>query len=307
MNFLVKAFAQNLISCFPKSERVDYSFQKHISRSLPSTTSQFISKLGIANRHLAFFETNVLGIGRSNARFFEFGAGWDLVVPIAFSLMGIGSQVVIDNKPNARLELINNTLSRIRIYESNIEGTNGVILETGHRNVRPVRSLADLSHKYGIDWLAPVDATRTGLPLNSFDFISSTVTFEHMPANILTNVFMECYRILKPGGIMSCLIDLKDHYASFDSKISIYNFLEYSDWTWNRINSSIHFQNRLRSADYTKIVAENTGFQILQVEEENPEDEDLDVLKSLRLEKRFRQNYSFKELGVKSTWLVLKK
>lgn len=307
MNFLIKAFAQNLISLFPRSERVNYLFQKHVSRSLPARYDQFLKKLEIADKHLAIFERYSPYMERASAQFYEFGAGWDLIGPIAFYSSGILSQVVIDIRPNLRLELVNDTISKMQTLKQTVENAYDDMSGKSIQHMYAVRSMNDLLNEYGIKWLANVDAKSTGFESSSVDFISNTATFEHIPADQVADVFKECYRILKNGGTMSCLIDLKDHYAGFDSRISIYNFLKYPDWIWDRVNSRIAFQNRLRSKDYIQMVANRTRFEIARVEEEEPEVEDLKILESMRLENRFEKHYSFKELGVKACWLVLKK
>ncbi len=61
---------------------------------------------------------------------------------------------------------------------------------------------------------------------DSVDFICSNNTFEHIPADILSAILREFKRVIKPGGLMSHFIDMSDHFAHFDSRITIYNFLE---------------------------------------------------------------------------------
>src|SRR5438132_1489863 len=120
-------------------------------------------------------------------------------------------------------------------------------------NSSPIRSITELESRFGISYLAPCDARDSKLPAESFSFISNTSTLEHIPESDLLKVLVECVRLLKPKGIMSSIIDMKDHYSYHDSSISCYNFLKFSDTAWKLIDSPLHFQNRLRYPDYKKL------------------------------------------------------
>jgi SAM-dependent methyltransferase len=307
MNFLIKAFAQKLLSSLPRSADMNYFFQKHVTKTMPISNGSFHAKIAEAGKHLAFFEQYAEGVERNSARFYEFGAGWNLIVPIVFSMSGIKSQVITDYRVLARLDLVNDTISRMKSCKSRIEGPGGMRLEANIPNMRNVTTTSDLLQEYGIAFLAPRSASSTGLPSDSFDFVSNTVTFEHIPEGDIVDVFQECFRILKPNGLMSCCIDLRDHCAQQDKSISIYNFLKYSDLTWRIINSSLAFQNRLRFADYLEMIERKTEFIVLQIEKEEPDEADLEVLIRLKLNKHYRFNYSKEDLGVKTAWLALRK
>lgn len=307
MNFLIKAFTQKLLSGLPRSEDLNYLLQKYVTRSLPTSNDSFLGKFKTASQHYTILNKYSENLERNTPRFYEFGAGWDLIIPIAFSLFGVESQVIIDNRANARLDLVNDAISRTRSCISIIEEITGIQLGKDLPNMRNVSTFGGLLSEYGIAWLAPISASSTGLPSDSFDFISNTLTLEHIPKGDIPDIFVECFRILKPNGLMSCYIDLKDHYAYFDKSISIYNFLRYSDLTWSIINSSIHFQNRLRFPDYLEIIKMTTDFNILEAEKEEASEEDFETLARLKLNERYRLNYPMESLGVKTAWLVLRK
>lgn len=46
------------------------------------------------------------------------------------------------------------------------------------------------------------DATRTGLPDASFDLVTSTLLLHELPRQAILAVLRECYRLLRPGGVM---------------------------------------------------------------------------------------------------------
>ena len=94
------------------------------------------------------------------------------------------------------------------------------------------------------------------------DFVTSTDVCEHIPEADLAQIFRECRRLLRPGGAVSCRIDLQDHYAYFDPNLSRYHFLRFSDRAWGLVNSPLHFQNRLREPDYLRLVRES-GLEVV--------------------------------------------
>src|SRR5207253_9552486 len=60
-----------------------------------------------------------------------------------------------------------------------------------------------LQECFGIEYRAPCDARRTALGDGSVDYITSTNTLEHIPADDLPAILRECHRLLTPGGFLS--------------------------------------------------------------------------------------------------------
>ncbi len=73
---------------------------------------------------------------------------------------------------------------------------------------------------------------------------------------------------------------MRDHYSYFDSSLSPYNFLTVSDRRWKLVNSSLHFQNRLRAADYRRLL-EHAGFEIVHENVVGPTAAELELLRRL--------------------------
>ena len=154
-------------------------------------------------------------------------------------------------------------------------------------------------------YCAPKDARDTGFEKDYFDFASSTEVFEHVPEKDLYNILVETYNILKPGGIFILKIDYRDHWAFFDKKISIYNYLKYSEQEWDKYNPSLHYQNRLRHIDHIEII-KKTSFEIVSIDLNLPNNEELIQLKSLKVSEKFKK-YSINDLSIKSSIIILRK
>jgi len=293
MRWLAKAVLQRGMGAVPQGERLNYVFQRHVLRSLPAGESVFRRKFSRALQHLGAYEEHGPGAPREEAVFYEFGAGWDLAIPVAFATLGVGRQVLVDIRPSVRLELVNDSLAALERLRPELEAEAG-------RELRAfggaLDSLDELEPRLGIRYLAPCDARDTGLDEASIDFVSSTDTCEHIPGEDLAAIFRECRRLLRPGGAFSCRIDLQDHYAYFDRSLSRYNFLRFSDRSWRLVNSPLHHQNRLRSADYLRLV-HDAGLELVSETPSGPSAEGLAELSGLPLAERFRA-YTPEELGV---------
>lgn len=95
---------------------------------------------------------------------------------------------------------------------------------------------------------------------------------------------------------------MRDHYSYFDSALSPYNFLTVSERRWRLVNSSLHFQNRLRRPDYLELF-EQAGFDIVSENSVGPSTEELEQLRHLALAPEFR-SYALEDLGAKSLAVV---
>ncbi len=294
MRWLAKAALQRALGFLPQQgEPLNYLLQRRVLRTLPGGEATLRQKFARAATHLAAYEAHGPGTPAAEATFFEFGAGWDLAIPLAYALLGVGRQVVIDIRPSARLELVEATLATYERLRPQLEQAAGRPLRDPPA---AVSSFADLERQLGVRYAAPCDARATGLPAASVDFVSSTDTCEHIPPADLARIFAECRRLLRPGGAFSCRIDLQDHYAYFDPGLSRYHFLRFSDRAWALVNSPLHFQNRLRASDYLRLVRE-AGFAVVAQHASGPNERGLAELRALRLAPRFR-SYSLDDLGV---------
>jgi SAM-dependent methyltransferase len=207
MNFKIKCYVQRFFSAIPNGEKLNYLFQKNITKTLPVSDSKFLFKVEMAIKHKDNFKTfNKLDKPSNN--YYEFGAGWDLIIPIAISHLGYEVDV-IDIRKLLVNDLVRDSIERFNNLNSKFP-LEIVKKDTINKN------LSNLKEGLGLAYHAPEDARNTKYDDNHFDFSSSTSTMEHIPPDDILKILNETYRIMKKGGILSMDIDYIDHWAYFD-------------------------------------------------------------------------------------------
>lgn len=275
----VKASIQSVFSHLPRGDWLNYQLQRWVTRTLPVSDVELAAQVAKAQRNIEAYERH--GPKEiSAARLYEFGAGWDLLIPMVHYAMGVNEQLLIDLKPLARLDLVSDIAGRLRSGM----GTLGLKRPPQLGLASTVSSLVS---PIGVTYSAPRDARATMLPAGRFDFITSTDVMEHVPQEDVLPLLRECRRILAPGGVMRIRIDYQDHYWYFDSRVSPYNFLSYDDRAWRRFNPPLHFQNRIRHPEFLALIAQS-GFAILEDEHPEPTDDDLQSIARRRIAPRYR-------------------
>lgn len=297
MRWIAKAALQRGIGVLPRADSINYWFQARVTRGLPRDDSSFRLHVDTTLDHLQLFKRHT-GRDPVTSHFYEFGTGWDLITPLLFAMLGVQRQTLVDIRPNLRFELVADSAGRLERLRPEIESTTGAKLRA-LPSVDDRRQLQAL----GIEYLAPCDARRTGLPSDSVDFISSTFTLEHIPAEDIAAILTESGRLLRPGGVMSSAIDLQDHYSYFDSSITPYNFLKFNDRTWRLVNSPMHYQNRLRLSEYERLFRD-AGLVPKERTPIGPTPAELATVDSLELAPRFQFWPDREDLAVRGVTLV---
>lgn len=292
MRWQAKAAVQKGLSVLPQGERLNYVLQRKVTKKLPAGDDQFFLHAQEAFRHVEAWERHGGG-DLAAVRGYEFGAGWDLVGPLTLWALGVGSQVLVDIDAHMRWELVNHSADQLHRHHGRLEELAGRALR--RPDPAPVGSRGELLERFGIDYRAPLDARATGMPDGAFDLITSTFTLEHIPRDDIAAIMRECARLLAPGGIVSCSVDMQDHYSFDDPRISVYNFLRYSPRRWRAVNSSLHFQNRLRARDHVELV-EQAGLRIVDTRLTEPDAAARAQLDALPLAEPFASGYTRAEL-----------
>jgi SAM-dependent methyltransferase len=301
---VAKAAVQKAVSPLPGGERLNNLLQRHITHQLPRSDEHFRLHAAETVSHLTALERHDPNPEVGVAHLYEFGAGWDLITPVVYHGLGVNHQTLVDITANLRFDQLNHTLHQYGHHRADLERQAGRALR--EIDPGPIGSLEHLHERLGISYLAPRDARRSGFEGETFDFASNTFTLEHIPRDDIATILADTWRILRPGGLVSSVVDMKDHYSYFDSSISAFNFLKFSDRTWRLVNSSLHFQNRLRRSDYTRLHQE-AGFEVVQESYARADETDLATVRGLELAPRFRDGYSTEENAIRQVHIVARK
>jgi SAM-dependent methyltransferase len=101
-------------------------------------------------------------------------------------------------------------------------------------------------------WPPPVD-----IPDSSLDFVISMGALEHYSPLDLQRLLAEMIRVLRPGGVMSHIVDHRDHSHHAQSRLSPLHHLKHSDTMWRLIaRPPFSYTNRLLRSDYLRMFAE---------------------------------------------------
>lgn len=283
--WVVKAVVQKSISFLPFSHKINYLFQKYITKGISLNNELVQNKLTSAQEHIAAFQK--YKSENSGYTVSELGTGWFPFVPMCLYLNGATQINTFDlsrllNKENvlATAKKItelhkNNVLQKyFQVIPDRINTLEHILTMSTVENM-----LSACSIHYHVG-----DASDSKLPNQSQDLIVSNNVFEHIPESVLKNILGEFKRIAKKGGIMSHFIDMSDHYAHMDSSINIYNFLRFSERRWKLIDNSIQPMNRLRINDYRALYS---SLSIAITEEQNRPG-NIETLNTIMLAEKFK-------------------
>jgi hypothetical protein len=270
-----KALAFRAFDALPGGQHLYYLTQRYVTRTIPRNLGTHGKWLF---EHARVFRQHY-GDDLSKARLFEFGAGLDLFSNFVQWCYGVNDQVVVDIRRWVRVELVNQVIAYLK---ENPPPGGLRVPEIALQHPLEAR----LRRLYGIQYTAPADARRTGLEDGSIDLMCTTSVLEHVPVGALTEIFREAHRICHTKSVNSHVVDYTDHYAHSDATIGIYNFLRFTDDEWQRFNPAIHYQNRLRHADYGELFRAQ-GFCVRFEKAIAPDDSE-SLLSGVPLAGRFR-------------------
>lgn len=262
MNWKLKGTIQNALSRLPGGVGCNYMLQ----RTAGSLRNDAMLHRTFRDDVTVLFERIArLGDAPASMRVFEIGTGWMPLLPLSLYLAGFRDVWTVDLRRHLREPLIRRTLLGLGEHLSHpcfqAFASRDAVEERYQRLLRADHIL----EASGIRYIAPCDASQTGLKPGSLDLIVSNNVFEHVPEPALLALFQEAKRVLRPNGHVLHCINCGDHYAYSDAGITQLNYLQFSDEEWKRWNNDLHFQNRLRARDFIEM-ADGAGLAIASAE-----------------------------------------
>ena len=299
--WIIKAVVQKAISFLPQAHRVNYLFQRYVTKGVLLNEEHFGNKIGHAADHLRFFaahgKTSIAG-----ATVLELGSGWYPIIPIALFLNNASKVISVDIYPWMSGDSIQNTIQWFIDNEKQVRTVLGEFSEEKWNQLKNLTgqnlSKEELSVALNLELLLQ-DARQLDLPDACIDFSCSNNTFEHVHGDVLPGIVKEFWRVQRSGGLMSHFIDMSDHFAHFDSSINIYHFLQYSQKQWQWIDNDIQPQNRWRLPQYLAMYERlSIPTQEVEAREGQP-----DLVKISTLHEDFQQ-YSTAEIAASHAYVV---
>lgn len=293
-------------------DKLYYLYQKHISKSLTHSSENFLAlwQWKVLNHLVKIIKYGKVPV--DSAVFYEYGAGWDLLAPFGFSIItrdsGKFQYICVDLNKFMHKELVYGT---VHYYNILADAMNKKLQDNNMPfRIRSTHIDTDINIiKYlllhNIVYKAPYDARQTDIESGSVDYIITNTVLHQIPIEDVKSILKECYRILKCGGIYSLNVSYMDMYTNFDKKITVYNYLKFSNEEWKQYSPPLHYQNRMRHCDYVKIF-QDCGFEIIEEIPAPILESDIEIIKNMKIANCFR-NYSLEDLAIKRADFVLRK
>ncbi|MDQ8186290.1 methyltransferase domain-containing protein [Pelagicoccus sp. SDUM812002] len=262
MNWKIKSAIQNGVASLPSG--VSYELYYWIQRRF-GNLKVFNPEPRLGTGVWIWNLISSLDQNPSDKVFLEVGTGRAPIVPLSLWLLGAKKTYTYDANPYLKLELIRESLRHIQSNHEQIRSIYGEQLmderfESLSEFSKSKRySIDDFLQHTQIEYVAPGDASDTGLTPDSIDYHISYTVFEHVPPSILRSILREGARIIKKDGLFIHRIDYSDHFSHSDKKISAANFLKYSDSEWEKLAGNRYmYMNRLRHDDYIELFTSNS-------------------------------------------------
>ena len=280
--WIAKAIVQKTISFFPRPEKVNYFFQKYVTKGVHLTDEHFGHKIQHAIDHIDSLRKHAKV--NQDSIILELGTGWYPIVPIIFYLTDSGKVCSVDIHDWMTKERQFLTIRKLFEWRER-KLLQGFLDSVNEEKWLLLRKVLDSPSEYNKEMINEMigltsvleDVRNLEMKENSIDFICSNNTLEHIQKDMLYAIFKEFIRVLKPTGIMSHFIDLSDHFAHFDQHITVYNFLKFSEKSWKLIDNRIQPQNRLRFKDY-KSMYKDLGIPITEERITNGDPKELEKI-----------------------------
>jgi hypothetical protein len=237
----------------------------------------------------------------------EVGSGWQPFIPTLFSMAGASRVYLTDLRRLLQPASFLTAMESLRLHRRLIIDRLGITEDAFDKAVtgKPGDTLADGFQRLSLEYLAPCDCRKLNLPDGSVDIVISRAVLEHVPPQVIQDIFFESYRLLRSDGLSCHYVDNSDHWQHDDPSLSRVNFLRFSDsvFRWTCLNG-LNYQNRLRHSQYVAMLRK-AGFDLLRdvpVVDEGA----LEALKTLPLDAQFRQ-FTREDLAALSSYLLARK
>lgn len=293
MNWKIKAYLQKAVATLP--EGVGYRIY-HVLQRLNGTfgKTRVQPRLSVARRLVELAEQS--GHSVRGKTFFELGTGWSCTTPLGLWLCGAERVVTVDVNPYLKEHLVLRELRYITEHAGAITELFGKYGQTATFQERlkelcrqTPRTLQELLARTGIGYWSRFDARKTSLANGTVDFYFSWYVLQHIPPDVLRDIWRESHRILHPDGLVVHCVDAGDQFTRADPNLTAIHFLQFDEDTWLRYaGNRFAYHNRLRASDHLNL-ARDQGFEVVVSETAVDEPSLAQLKRGFPVHPRFRE------------------
>ena len=307
MDWRIKGAIQKVLGFVPGGHRVHYELQRRVGglRDFGRECDLKVDDWRLMMGHLRDANVSLEG-----ATCVEIGTGWYPTFPLCLYLAGASRVYTYDLERLLKLEMTAELADRLQAHVPLIAKESGKPVDAVMQAQQAVAAALargmwlTASTDNVVDYRAPADASKTTLMAGTVDLVFSNSVLEHVPGPVITEIYAEAWRVLRPGGIMFHAVNCGDHYAYTDPAIDQLHYLQYSEREWQRWNNAFLYQNRIRAPEFTKL-ARAAGFSI-EVDTSQAKPQRLAQLAKLRVDGCF-SSYTPEQLAVTSCDFIARK
>ena len=256
MNWKIKAALQKLLALTKIGDRLNH---------IPATLNKnYHSNVVLYQTHECLRRFGSTAIDLSSPKTaLEIGTGYSLISAIVLSLLGFQKIITVDITNDLKfstfkkqIQFLENPENFDSIVDKSIFSEVEIKDKIG--GIKQSESFSALFDLLNITYIAPYTFEAIENETDEFHYITSLVVLEHVPPNILENLFKNTKKWLTKDGFCIHTINFIDHFANpgifQDKSISEFNFLKYSDAFWNSWSgNSIAYTNRLSYLFYLEL------------------------------------------------------
>ncbi len=222
---------------------------RRVGLFLPGAMQTPAYAIAVFQRH--FRQADTLDNG---FRYLEFGPGNSIATAIVAWAHGAGGGYLVDTEPMApcSMDTYRDLLLELATHEPS-------------RNVTPLTEYPDLESillATHTTYLHEGFGSLSKIRSEDVDFLFSHAVLEHVPLKSFSEICSELYRILKPGGVASHVVDFQDHLGGSLHNLRFSKHLLEAPWFAGR---SGFYTNRLRYSDMLRHF-DKAGFKVDTVE-----------------------------------------
>ncbi len=219
-------------------------------------------------RHLSRLREQGFEIG-SDKSFLEIGTGWDVNIAYLARLTGFRDVTTVDAFRHVQPKQIEACVKLFPQLAKQLAAEFALDEETLTSEFSVAAQIPGIEFcKWAnINYIAPISKDYREVASASCDLAYSTAVFEHIYVDDVITTIAQIRRVLKPGGLTSHVIDLKDHFAYFQPGLPYNHCLRFTDKQWRFwAGNPMSFTNRLLASDWEKLF-QDAGLEIVYFEE----------------------------------------